>query len=766
VHHSQMTHDSALVVLSYAVALLASYTALDMGTRLRRAAGKARRLWLTGSSVVLGGGIWSMHFVGMLAMNVGMPVGYDFGLTALSLLAAIVFVAIGFHLVTRAKPTISIQIFAGCVVGFGVVIMHYTGMGALVLAGTIHYDRLLVAASVMVALIAATAALWLTLNLTRPWERVAAAAIMAFAVCGMHYTAMAATSITMLPGEMVTVDPLSKSILAAAVSASMFLILCLAMVCVFIDRRLEFLAEREAGNLRAANMRLRGEIEERQAIARDLLATNAELTETQRAVSNLLNNVDQGFLTLSPDLLVGNQCSAACKAILGTNPAGKPIIDLLYAPNPEGEEPAMRGTLISIFRDSNDFTRSLKVELLPTAFHIGGKSVQASYKWLPDSGRIMVILTDVTQTALLTATVERERERLEMIVLAVTEEEAFTTLINDYHQFITADLPQLIEQIEQPWIPDKIFRSLHTFKGLLAQFKFSRSPRCLHEIETTLSSNKTWTVEKAIDVLQPEVLMGEFRRDLDGVTSALGTEFINGGTRFTLSQCQLQQMEELARKTLAGDAGKTGWRRCASWRNVSLAFGCLDVKSILSLHSRGASALASRLQKELAPIRIEGDDAKLASEQYGDFFRALVHVFRNAVDHGIETPDERVQANKPAAGTITCEIREHADWLEVSIADDGKGVDRALLEGALLAAGHDRMQIIAMSLEDLLFHERLSSRLVANEISGRGVGLGAVRTELGKLGGAASVETELGVGTRFIFHLPITSVAPVRNAAA
>ena len=95
-----MTHDGSLVVLSFAVALLASYTALDMGTRLRRATGKARKVWLAGSSVVQGGGIWSMHFVGMLALNAGMPVGYDFGLTALSMLYAIAFVAVGFHLVT------------------------------------------------------------------------------------------------------------------------------------------------------------------------------------------------------------------------------------------------------------------------------------------------------------------------------------------------------------------------------------------------------------------------------------------------------------------------------------------------------------------------------------------------------------------------------------------------------------------------------------------------------------------------------------------
>jgi NO-binding membrane sensor protein with MHYT domain len=174
--HNQ--YDGPLVFLSFAVAFLASYTALDMGTRLRRATGKARKFWLGGSSVVLGGGIWSMHFIAMLAFNAGVPVGYDFDLTALSLLTAVAIMAVGFHLVTRTKPSILRQVAAGCIVGCGVAIMHYTGMSAVILAGTIRYDPVLVAASILVAIVAATAALWLTLNLTGHWQRVAAAAIM------------------------------------------------------------------------------------------------------------------------------------------------------------------------------------------------------------------------------------------------------------------------------------------------------------------------------------------------------------------------------------------------------------------------------------------------------------------------------------------------------------------------------------------------------------------------------------------------------------
>jgi PAS domain S-box-containing protein len=111
---------------------------------------------------------------------------------------------------------------------------------------------------------------------------------MAVAVCGMHYTAMSATSIDISPDQIVAVDPLSRSILAAVVSIGLFLILCLAMICVFYDRRFESLAEREAESLRAANSRLRGEIEERQALTLQLLATNVALTDTQVALEAAL----------------------------------------------------------------------------------------------------------------------------------------------------------------------------------------------------------------------------------------------------------------------------------------------------------------------------------------------------------------------------------------------------------------------------------------------------------------------------------------------
>src|SRR5437868_10315278 len=125
------SHDPTLAALSYVVAFFASYTALDMGERLRTAHGKARTLWLAGSAIVLGGGIWSMHLVAMLAFRISLAVTYDPGMTLLSMVVAIVFTSIGFYIVSQSQLTLLRLGTAGTVVGLGVAAMHYTGMAAV-----------------------------------------------------------------------------------------------------------------------------------------------------------------------------------------------------------------------------------------------------------------------------------------------------------------------------------------------------------------------------------------------------------------------------------------------------------------------------------------------------------------------------------------------------------------------------------------------------------------------------------------------------------
>src|SRR5882672_12043855 len=155
------THDPYLVALSILVASLASYTALDLGGHVAAARGLARRVWLVVAAITMGGGIWSMHFIGMLAFVLPIPMSYDIGLTTLSLMVAVFVTGGGFYVISRKSASLPRLILSGIFMGLGIVAMHYTGMAAMQGHAELGYDWLFVALSVAIAISASTAALWL-----------------------------------------------------------------------------------------------------------------------------------------------------------------------------------------------------------------------------------------------------------------------------------------------------------------------------------------------------------------------------------------------------------------------------------------------------------------------------------------------------------------------------------------------------------------------------------------------------------------------------
>jgi signal transduction histidine kinase/CheY-like chemotaxis protein len=296
------SHDPTLAFLSYVVAFLASYTALDMGERLRTAHGKARTLWLTGSAIVLGGGIWSMHFVAMLAFRISLAVSYDAATTLISMLIAIVFTSIGFYIVSRAQLSIARLGTAGTVVGLGVAAMHYTGMAAMRIAAVIRYDPILLILSIIIAVAACTVALWLAFSLHKAWQKLAAALVMAAAICGMHYTGMASVHVIASNAPAPAFGALSQPLLALAVAGATLALLCLALVTVFVDRRFEALAEREAIALRNANIKLEREIKERLSAEEKLREAHDVLEERVVERTRELESANQRLIASTREL--------------------------------------------------------------------------------------------------------------------------------------------------------------------------------------------------------------------------------------------------------------------------------------------------------------------------------------------------------------------------------------------------------------------------------------------------------------------------------
>ncbi|MEV4566441.1 MHYT domain-containing protein [Nonomuraea sp. NPDC049419] len=191
------SHGLLTPVLAYAVSSMGSMLGLLLTARARLTGGREGKYWLAGAAVAIGGtGIWTMHFIAMLGFSApGSVIRYDVPLTVASALLAIVVVGAGLFLASHGGERPNRLIAGGVLTGAGVAGMHYLGMAAMNMSGHVSYDPPVVALSVLIAVAAATAALWFALRVTGALKIGGAALVMGIAVAGMHYTGMASMSV-------------------------------------------------------------------------------------------------------------------------------------------------------------------------------------------------------------------------------------------------------------------------------------------------------------------------------------------------------------------------------------------------------------------------------------------------------------------------------------------------------------------------------------------------------------------------------------------
>jgi diguanylate cyclase (GGDEF)-like protein len=252
------SYNPWLVALSIGVAILVSFTSLRLASRVAESNASAGRVWLLLGAISMGVGIWSMHFIGMLAFSLPISLRYDMGRTFASLGTAVLTSGFAIKIASGANLRFGRHAICSLVMALGIVTMHYSGMSAIRVVPSLSYDPLLVAASVGIAISASFAALWLTFKLRGEthrymWAaRLAAAVVMGLAIAGMHYTAMAATKFQLgafCQGGVALDSGLFGTFIAMASLA----LLAITLITAVFDANLESRSRRHAQRLQKAN---------------------------------------------------------------------------------------------------------------------------------------------------------------------------------------------------------------------------------------------------------------------------------------------------------------------------------------------------------------------------------------------------------------------------------------------------------------------------------------------------------------------------------
>ncbi|TWH46172.1 ATP-binding protein [Sporomusa sp. KB1] len=490
-----------------------------------------------------------------------------------------------------------------------------------------------------------------------------------------------------------------------------------------------------------------------------------ELKAAVDKLRNLMDNAGQGFLSFGEDLKVAGEYSAECVMIFNQEIRNEFIPALLY-PHDTEQQAFLTALLGKVFQEDDAFLRDNYLSLLPEELELAGSYVQITYKLIHhpvDLARreILLILTDVTQKRKMEEKIQAERDILSLVVRAVTHQQEFTKAKVDYKVFCRQELPELLSsQAAETGKISEIFRTVHTWKGTFAQLGLQRVAAKLHELESALSKLRDGTegnlaptaIMACFVDYQPDILYDWLEQELEQLRKVLGSQFLSQDETIVVESCKLHQLEDKIRRLLTPCQARPLIEDLRHLRYKPFS-------DLINIFPEYIADLALRQGKEISSLSITGARTLVDPEKYHDFAKVLVHVFRNAVAHGLETPDERLEAGKQTQGQIRCHIEEHGANLLITIADDGRGIDGNVIRRLAIAKGVCSERTTADLTEEeviqLIFADGFSSVASANELSGRGVGLAAVKQELEKLGGHIEIMTMVGKGTKFTFVLPL-----------
>lgn len=469
-------------------------------------------------------------------------------------------------------------------------------------------------------------------------------------------------------------------------------------------------------------------------------ARTSELDGRNRDMRLVLDNVEQGFLTLDLSGRIGSEYSKVLETWLGVPEAGQTFASYL------GKEDENVGATFRMGWDDlieGFMLAELVIEQFPSRLRVGERDLRIRYSPIEVDGklaRMLVIITDATAEIAAQRLESAQRETVGVFQRIMKDKSGFL----DFYEEATSIVQKLASGNVGGTREE--MRALHTVKGNCGLYGIQSVAELCHHLESQIvDEDRVMTPEERTSL---ETAWGHVGANLQGLLGDRVKRAI---------EVDDAEYERLLSAVLRG-APKTevatilrGWR----YEPAAVRLGRMADQ---------ARDLARRLGKDAIEVVVEGQAVRLAPDSLSQLWASMAHIVRNAIDHGIEPAEERREKGKPGAGALRLRTELADDTLDIVVIDDGRGIvwsdvrERAKSKG-LPAATHE-------DLVEALFCDGLSTRDSVSDISGRGVGLGAVRQAVRDLGGSVFVSSASGGGTEFRIRVPLGTQERVLAIAA
>ena len=478
-----------------------------------------------------------------------------------------------------------------------------------------------------------------------------------------------------------------------------------------------------------------------------------KIEEKTAKVTTLLDNAGQGFLIFDNNFIIDDEYSQECIRLLGDNISHKNIVEILFKDTKKRE--FFKNTLISAKNEKDLVVQKSYISLLPSMIILNKRAIKLEYKLLQNTN-LMLILTNITSQKKLEKKIKKEQEILKMIVAIVSESDIFYDTKKDFEKFINS-YKSLIE-------PDKtalhnissMYRVIHTFKGAFSQFYMTHIIELLHKVESEISNMLKENISSnntLLTILNSYDFNKYLQKDLDITNNILGDEFLNSQNIIKINFNDIENLQKKITKIL--DKNFSSSPEC---QDILCHVRNLSSKKLISLlkpYIGLTKQLAIRLEKDIYEFHIIGDENIVVEDRFKPFIKSLIHLFRNSVDHGIETPEQRIEIGKDETGTIACSFNQTNNSLQIIISDDGAGIDIDKIKKRLSQQHINFDGLSKENIYNFIFNDNFTTKDKVSDISGRGVGMSAVKVELDKLNGVVEIKSNLNTGTTFVFNIPL-----------